>query len=51
MKKKYSNPTIRLHDVHKSDVIATSDVPIGGDESETTTEAPRRSGDWSDYNR
>lgn len=51
MKKKYTNPTIRLHDVHPSDLIVTSDVPIGGDQDETTTEAPRRNDDWSDYNR
>jgi|GEM_PF-4863301 len=52
MKKTYSNPIIRLHAVHPSNVIVTSDnIPIGDDQGEVSTDAPRRSDDWSDYNR
>ncbi len=51
MKKTYIIPIVRLHDVHASDVIITSDnVPIGDDVNETSTDAPRRASDWSDYN-
>ena len=50
MKKKYLNPIIRLHDVHPSDVIVTSEIPIGDDAGEISTDAPRRNSDWSDYN-
>ena len=50
MKKKYINPTIRLHDVMATDVITTSEITFGDEVSETSTEAPRRGGDWSEYN-
>ena len=51
MKKTYSYPIIRLHDVHHTEIIITSDIPIGDDQGEVSTDAPRRSDDWSDYNR
>ena len=50
MKKKYSNPIIRLHNVHVSNIIATSDIKLGDDMNETTTQAPRQNGDWAEYN-
>ena len=50
MKKKYSNPIIRLHNVHVSNIIATSDIKLGDDVNETTTHAPRQNGDWAEYN-
>lgn len=50
MKKKYLNPIIRLHNVHVSNIIATSDLKIGDDVNETTTQAPRQNGDWAEYN-
>ena len=50
MKKTYLIPIIRLHDVHPSDVIVTSEIPIGEDAGEISTDAPRRNSDWSDYN-
>lgn len=49
MKKKYLNPIIRLHVVRSSNIIVTSDVPIGDDVNETSTEAPRHNGEWSEY--
>ena len=51
MKKTYIVPIVRLHAVHPSNVIVTSEIPIGGDQGEVSTEAPRRSDDWSDYNQ
>ena len=52
MKKKYINPTIRLHNVIATDVITTSDkIGFGDEVGETSTDAPRRGGDWSDYNQ
>lgn len=50
MKKKYSNPIIRLHNVHSSNIIVTSEIGIGDDVNETTTQAPRHNGDWEEYN-
>ncbi|MBR3026569.1 MAG: hypothetical protein IKH58_00355 [Bacteroidales bacterium] len=52
MKKTYIIPVIRLHAVQTSNIIVTSDnIPIGDDQGEVSTDAPRRSDDWSDYNR
>ena len=52
MKKTYIIPVIRLHAVQISNIIVTSDnIPIGDDQGEVSTDAPRRSDDWSDYNR
>ena len=52
MKKTYIIPIIRLHAVHPSNIIVTSDnIPIGDDQGEVSTDAPRRNDDWSDYNR
>lgn len=52
MKKTYIIPVIRLRAVQTSNIIVTSDnIPIGDDQGEVSTDAPRRSDDWSDYNR
>lgn len=52
MKKTYIIPIIRLHAVQTSNIIVTSDnIPIGDDQGEVSTDAPRRSDDWSDYNQ
>lgn len=52
MKKTYITPIVRLHAVQTSNIIVTSDnIPIGDDQGEVSTDAPRRNDDWSDYNQ
>ncbi len=47
----YNNPRIRFHAVKASDVISTSEIPLGDDVEEIPTEAPLRTRDedWANY--
>ena len=49
MKKQYIQPVLRVRSVKAADIIATSDVPIGGGDDSGTTDAPIRSSDWNNY--
>lgn len=51
MKKEYINPSLRFFNVKTNDIIITSDIGIGDDVSEGSTEAPRRSDAWTEYNQ
>jgi len=51
MKKEYINPTLRFFNVTANDIVTTSDIGIGDDISEGSTEAPRRPNAWSEYNQ
>jgi len=49
MKQNYINPTINIRKVQNTDVIVTSDVPMGEDLPTGSTDAPRRNSDWNGY--
>jgi len=49
MKKKFMSPYIKIFNVRSNNIVVTSDIAIGDDIEEGSTDAPRRSRNWEDY--
>lgn len=48
MKKIYTAPVLDVVEFNVSNIIATSEIPRGGDVSNGSIEAPRRNAIWDD---